>query len=150
MPRPRLTGLPAGAYLGPMASPTSPSATARLIHLVLLGGIALFTIILAVVPPPSPDGQQASLLLYATFAVAAVMFSGAMFLATRLPAAGPEPDRWWQENLSRALVVWSMLEGPALLGGVVYYLTRNLQSLVVTAVGLLLLGLHGPGRLGRG
>lgn len=94
---------------------------------------------------PSP------LFLYAIFGIAALFFAGALVITTRLPREGSQsPDAWWSQNLPRALVIWSMLEGPSLLGAVGYLLTRDFTALIIPAVGLFLFFLHSPARLEQG
>lgn len=127
-------------------SPTSAAGRARLVHLALMASVVIGVVVLQLVPTAGlPDPE---LLLYAVFAVAAVMFAGAMILASRLPReGGGNTDQWWETNLARALVVWIMFESPSLLGAVAGFLTGRPVVLTVPAVGLVLLALHGPERL---
>ena len=59
-------------------------------------------------------------------------------------------DEWWQVNLSRALMVWTLFEGPALFGAAMYLTLGTLTPLLVTVIGLVMLLLHSPTRLSEG
>jgi len=88
--------------------------------------------------------------LYVALAlVSATLFGGAMFTAARLGPIRPghSQDDWWRENLGKAIVVWSLVEAPSLLGLVAYTLTRDFRTLIATFIGLLFFGSYRPGRL---
>jgi hypothetical protein len=128
---------------------SSPSQTARILHLALMASLVLSSVVLSLVPLapslPSP------LFLYAVFAIAAVFFAGALVISTRLPREGSaQRDAWWSQNLPRALVIWSMIEGPSMLGAVAFMLTRDFTALIIPGVGLLLFVILGPNRLEQG
>jgi hypothetical protein len=110
-----------------------------------MGSVIGSSLILAFLP--ASGAAIAPLFLYAVFGVAAVMFAGALLLSSRLPHDTPDLDSWWRDNIGRALLIWVMIEGPALLGAVAYLLSRDLTALLVPAVGLVLLVLLGPGKL---
>jgi hypothetical protein len=135
------------SILPPMTQAT-PAATARLIHLALVGGVVTATVILALVQRVASP-VSASILLYATFGIGATMFAGALLLSARIPREGAarDPDGWWRVNLPQAIVVWALAEGPALLGAVAHFVTGSLLPYTVTGVGLLLLAFLGPARL---
>jgi hypothetical protein len=128
-----------------------PSATARLLHLALISGVVLMTAIFLLLPRPSAPVPN-PILLYATFGIGAVMFAGALVIANQLPrdSATRDADEWWRANLGRAVVVWAMLEGPALLGAVVHFLTGSLLPLLVTGSGIAFFLLTAPERLREG
>ncbi len=126
-----------------------PASTARVLHLALISSLVLSSVVLALVPltpsMPSP------LFLSAVFGIAAVFFAGALVISTRLPREEPaRDDQWWSQNLPRALVIWSMIEGPSMLGAVAFMLTRDLTALIIPGVGLLLFVILGPSRLEQG
>jgi hypothetical protein len=128
---------------------SSPSQTARILHLALMSSLVLSSVVLSLVPltpsMPSP------LFLYAIFGIAAVFFAGAMVISTRLPREGAtRGDPWWGQNLPRALVIWAMLEGPSMLGAVGFMLTRDITALIIPGIGLLLFVILGPSRLEQG
>ena len=50
-------------------------------------------------------------------------------------------------HLGKAVVIWALVEAPALLGLVGYLLTRDFRALVATLAGLLLFGNYRPSRL---
>jgi len=88
--------------------------------------------------------------LYVALAlVSATLFGGAMFTAARLGPIRPggSQDDWWHENLGKAIVVWSLVEAPSLLGLVAYTLTRDFRTLIATFIGLLFFGSYRPSRL---
>jgi hypothetical protein len=127
----------------------TPATTARILHLALMSSLVLSSVVLSLVPLapslPSP------LFLYAIFGIAAVFFAGAMVISTRLPREGASRgDGWWSQNLPRALVIWSMIEGPSMLGAVGFMLTRDITALIIPGVGLLLFVILGPSRLEQG
>lgn len=81
--------------------------------------------------------------------VSATLFGGAVFTAARLGPIRPggSQDDWWHENLGKAIVVWSLVEAPSLLGLVAYSLTRDFRTLIATFIGLLFFGSYRPSRL---
>jgi hypothetical protein len=81
--------------------------------------------------------------------VSAVLFGAAMFRASRLGrvAAGTSQDEWWRANLGKAVVIWALVEAPALLGLVAYTFTHDFRVLIATLTGLLLFGAYRPSRL---
>ena len=88
-------------------------------------------------------------LYIALFLVSAVVFGAAMFTAGRLarPAPGMSQDEWWRINLGKAIVIWALVETPALLGLVAYLLTRDFRALLATLTGLLFFANYRPSRL---
>lgn len=77
-------------------------------------------------------------------------YGAALVLRGRIqpPDGGTPEDAWWTANQTRMLLVWALVEGPMLLGGVVYLLQGDLATLVtVVGAGLLLMILHAPARL---
>ncbi len=67
-----------------------------------------------------------------------------------MSVAGPETDRdaWWRANVQRALVVWALAEGSALVGAALWLLTGDLAVLAgVCGAALAVLALNRPGRL---
>ena len=137
----------------PPNSPVSPAISARIIHAALVLGVLTFWLVgwyigqSAAVPAEAlPDRR----VLYVALAlVSATLFGGAMFTAARLGPIRPggSQDDWWHENLGKAIVVWSMVEAPSLLGLVAYSLTRDFRTLIATFIGLLFFGSYRPSRL---
>ena len=66
----------------------------------------------------------------------ATLFGGAMFTAARLGPIRPggSQDDWWHQNPGKAIVVWSLVEAPSLLGLVAYSLTRDFRTLIATFI----------------
>jgi hypothetical protein len=88
--------------------------------------------------------------LYAgLFLASAALFGGAMFTVHRLqpPTRGASQDDWWRVNLGKAVVIWALVEAPAVLGTVAYVLTRDFRVLLATFAGLLFFGTYRPSRL---
>ena len=137
----------------PPNSPVSPAISARIIHAALVFGVLTFWLVgwyigqsSAVPAGALPDRR----VLYVALAlVSATLFGGAMFTAARLGPIRPggSQDDWWHENLGKAIVIWSLVEAPSLLGLVAYGLTRDFRTLIATFIGLLFFGSYRPSRL---
>jgi hypothetical protein len=137
----------------PPNSPVSPAISARIIHASLVLGVLTFWLVgwyigqSAAVPAEAlPDRR----VLYVALAVvSAALFGGAMFTVARLGPirAGASQEDWWRENLGKAVVIWSLVEAPSLLGLVAYTLTHDFRTLIATFIGLLFFGSYRPSRL---
>ena len=137
----------------PPGAPVSASISARIIHAALVLGIIMFWLVAwylgqtsAVPADALPDRR----VLYVALAlVSAVLFGGAMFTAGRLGPirAGTSQDDWWRANMGKAVLIWSLVEAPSLLGLVAYILTRDFRVLIATFIGLLFFGSYRPSRL---
>ena len=137
----------------PPGAPVSAAISARIIHAALVLGIIMFWLVAwylgqtsAVPADALPDRR----VLYVALAlVSAVLFGGAMFTAGRLGPirAGTSQDDWWRANMGKAVLIWSLVEAPSLLGLVAYILTRDFRVLIATFIGLLFFGSYRPGRL---
>jgi hypothetical protein len=137
----------------PPSAPVSPAISARIIHAALVLGIITFWLVAwylgqtsAVPAEALPDRR----VLYVALAlVSAVLFGGAMFTVGRLGPvrAGTSQDDWWRANMGKAVVIWSLVEAPSLLGLVAYTLTRDFRTLIATFIGLLFFGSYRPSRL---
>jgi hypothetical protein len=141
----------------PPGGPVSPALSARIIHAALVIGVLMFWLVAWYLghSPGVPASVPAEALpdrkvLYVALAlVSAVLFGGAMFTASRLGPirAGASQDDWWRTNLGKAIVIWSLVEAPSLLGVVAYLLTRDFRTLIATFIGLLFFGSYRPSRL---
>lgn len=137
----------------PPNSQVSPTISARIIHAALVLGVLMFWLVgwyigqsSAVPAEALPDRR----VLYVALAlVSATLFGGAMFTASRLGPirSGTSQDDWWRQNLGRAIVIWSLVEAPSVLGLVAYILTRDFRTLLATFIGLLFFGSYRPSRL---
>lgn len=133
--------------------PVSPAISARIIHAALVLGVLTFWLVAwylghtsAVPAEALPDRR----VLYVALAlVSATLFGAAMFTVGRLGhiRAGTSQDDWWRANLGKAIVIWSLVEAPSLLGLVAYTLTRDFRTLLATFIGLLFFGSYRPSRL---
>lgn len=134
-----------------MPAPTR-QATARIVHLALVTGIVLLTVVLAVLPPPAtvePRLQQ--LLVYLAFGFGALGCAASLILASRLPREELRAaEAWWDAHFGEVMIIWVLLDGPAVFGAVAHFLSGSALPLVVTAVALLLFVLQAPRRLRAG
>ena len=137
----------------PPGAPVSPAISARIIHAALVIGVLMFWLVawyLGHSPVAPAEALPDRKVLYVALAlVSAVLFGGAMFTAGRLGPirSGTSQDDWWRANLGRAIVIWSLVEAPSLLGLVAYLLTRDFRTLIATFIGLLFFGSYRPSRL---
>jgi hypothetical protein len=140
----------------PPAAPVSPSIIARIIHASLVLGVMMFWAVAWYVGTkaslPISAVPDRKVLYLGLFLISAVLFGAAMYTAGRLtpPAAGTSQDAWWQTNLTRAVMVWALVEAPALLGTVAYLLTHDFRTLIAPFTGLLLFVNYRPSRLAEG
>jgi hypothetical protein len=137
----------------PPSAPVSPSISARIIHaalvlgVVLFGGVAWYIGSNASIPASAVPDRR---VLYLGLILASgVLFGAAMYTAGTLtaPPSGMSQDDWWRANLGRALVVWALVESPALLGTVAYLLTYDFRTLIAPFTGLLMFVNYRPSRL---
>jgi hypothetical protein len=137
----------------PPSAPVSPAVSARIIHGALVIGVLMFCLVAwylgrsSSVPVYSLRDRR--VLYGALFIVSAILFGAAMFTAGRLgrPGPGTSQDEWWRVNLGKAIVIWALVEAPALLGLIAYMLTRDFRVLIATLTGPLLFGNYRPSRL---
>lgn len=134
-------------------APVSPAINARIVHAALVMGVVLFWLVAWYIgrnqTEPIYSLPDRRVLYIALFLASAVLFGAAMFTAGRLspPTAGESQDTWWQRNLGKAIIVWSLVEAPSILGLVGYFVTHDFRVLLATLAGLLLFGNFRPSRL---
>jgi hypothetical protein len=134
-------------------APVSPAIHARIIHASLVIGVLMFWLVAWYLgrgePVPADALPDRRALYIALFLVSAILFGAAMFTANRLshPTPGTSQDEWWRVNLGKAIVIWALVEAPALLGLVAYTLTHDFRALIATFTGLLFFGNYRPSRL---
>ncbi len=140
----------------PPAAPVSPAISARIIHAALVLGVMLFWTVAWYVgastsmPISAIPNRRA---LYVGLAVvSAILFGAAVYTAGRLtpPRPGVSQDEWWRTNLPRAIGIWALVEAPAILGTVAYFVTHDFRTLIAPFVGLLLFVNYRPSRLAVG
>jgi hypothetical protein len=137
----------------PPSAPVSPAISARIIHAALVSGVMLFCGVAwyigsnASMPVSAVPDRR--VLYLGLILVSAVLFGAAMYKAGTLtpPASGTSQDDWWRANLARAMVVWALVEAPALLGTVAYLLTQDFRTLIAPFTGLLMFVNYRPSRL---
>ena len=137
----------------PPSAPVSPVITARIIHAGLVVGVTLFCAMSWYIGSrtslPISAVPDRRVLYLGLFLVSALLFGAAMYTAGRLtpPTIGTSQDDWWRSNLSRAILVWTLIEAPTLLGTVAYLLTHDFRTLIATFTGLLFFVNYRPSRL---
>jgi hypothetical protein len=140
----------------PPEAPVSPAISAKIIHAALMLGVILFYAVAWYVGTktsmPISAVPDRRVLYVGLFLVSATVFGAAAYSATRLTPAAPgtSQDDWWRANLGRAIVVWSLIEAPTLLGTVAFLLTHDFRSLIATFAGLLFFVNYRPSRLAEG
>jgi hypothetical protein len=141
----------------PQAPFISPTTSARVIHAALVLGIAVFWFLawyvgtselLPVSSLPVSALPDRKVLYVALFLVSGTLFGAAGYTAWRLvpSAVGMSEDEWWRANLGRVIVVWALVEAPAILGTVAYLLTRDFRTLLAPFTGLLFFVNYRPSR----
>jgi hypothetical protein len=137
----------------PPAAPVSPAISARIIHAALVLGVVLFCGVAWFVGSntgvPVSAIPDRRVLYLGLILASAVLFGAAMYTAGRLtpPAPGVSQEDWWRTNLARAIVVWALVESPAILGTVAYLLTYDFRTLIAPFTGLLMFVNYRPSRL---
>lgn len=139
----------------PPTAPVSPAITARIIHAALVLGVVLFWGVAWYVGTntsmPISAIPDRRVLYVGLAAVSAVLFGAAMYTAGRLtPHVGVSQDEWWRTNLARAIGIWALVEAPAILGTIAYFLTHDFRTLLAPFTGLLLFVNYRPSRLAEG
>jgi len=137
----------------PPGGAVSPTISARIVHAALVLGVLTFGLVSWYIGQSSAVPAEAlpdrKVLYVALALVSAVLFGGAMFTVGRLGPvrSGTSQDDWWRTNLGKAIVIWSLVEAPCLLGLVAYTLTHDFRTLIATFIGLLFFGSYRPSRL---
>jgi len=136
-----------------MTSPLTPDArlrTVKIIHGALMAGVIVFLLVTAWVPRATPpaSGGFGRALTYGGLALLA-----AALVVLRLvprpdpaPAPGQTTEQWWGVSQGRLIVMWALMEGAALVNGVVWFVTRERTPLAAAAVSLVVLYVLRPGR----
>lgn len=128
----------------------SPYRVAQTAHLGLVLGVVIIVLTFAIARPTL--GEEPTAELTTAFRIASVALMFVTVVAMRLVRARIEPirsrddrDAWWQVNLPKAIIVWALADGAAMVGSVFWLLTGDYVILaVVTGVALALLVMHRP------
>lgn len=120
--------------------------TTRILYVALMGGLAAFAAVVVVIPPaegPPVDGSGPSLgflriiagVLSASMTIPAILFSGR---AVRRSAGGPglRPAERSQRYVAGKVLVAGLIEGPALIWGIIALLSGDLLHLGGLAFGI--------------
>lgn len=137
-----------------MSNTTAPQITTRtatLLHRALLVGAFIIAVGLSVARSLSEVAPVApvELLRYVTVGVFIIDVAIARWLRSRFPPS-PPADReiaWWEENLSRAIVVWALAEGAVLFAAVIHFVSGDWLALALAGGGLYVLWRDRPARL---
>jgi len=133
------------------ANPRSPSiATARLVVFALMGGVALFTIVAAVVEiDRSEHGSMRTVLLMALAMTGVAALTCAVIVPRAIAArVAPRRDQALAEisagNLpfelmTATLTAAALVEGFGLFGATVFLITRDVLALVAPVLSIMLL-----------
>jgi hypothetical protein len=125
-----------------------PRILAKVLHTALAGGLLIFGGLCLLLERRDRIGLVPWYIAYAPLVLAAVMFAAALIIRGRLlDDVRTDEERWWQDNLSRVLLLWSLFEGPALFGAAIYLATGHPLTLGATAAGFVLLMFNSPDRL---
>lgn len=139
-----------------MTQPTSvptPERTFSLLHIIMVAGVATLVLILAIVRSMVPYDPMTDLVPVLRI-VAGVLLVAAyvvmrVFRADIVPLV-PGGDRraWWRQQGTKALIIWVLAEGAAMIGTVFWFITGDLALLVgVAGVALVLLVMNRPAKL---
>jgi hypothetical protein len=137
----------------PPSAPVSPAISARIIHAALVSGVILFCgaawYIGSNTSMPISAVPNRRVLYLGLILASGVLFGAAMYTAGTLtpPVSEMSQDDWWRANLARAVVIWALVESPALLGTVAYLLTYDFRTLIAPFTGLLMFVNYRPSRL---
>lgn len=137
----------------PPSAPVSPAISARIVHAALFLGVVIFLGVSWFIglnsSAPTTALPDRKALYAALFVVSAALFAAALVVGARIAPVEPgiSQDDWWRANLSRAVIIWALVEAPALLGTVAYLLTKDFRTLIATFMGLLLFMHYRPSRL---
>ena len=134
-----------------MKEPERPGGyvVARMLHAGLAAGLVVFTAACYAFRAGRPPVDTPAFLGWVPLLIGSGIFTGAALLKDRFMGGDGTGD-WWKVNLPRALLLWSLFEGPALFGAAIYLGTGAPQSLAATAVGFALLLWYSPDRLHDG
>lgn len=132
-----------------------PSVPRRLsvVHSALVVGVVVIMLVFGVVRELATFQSAPELLT--VFRIVAFAELAAVVLVARVLWGRVSPLReaanvvqWWSGQAGRLIIVWSLAEGAAMLGGVLWLLTGDRLILVgVTGVALALLVMYRPSRV---
>ena len=135
--------------------PASSAAAARTIYAFLIASTAIvstgaYVVHRTVAPPVAPG---VSPLEYVALLLGLSAVTLVLLIRSRFPVRtdGLPADEWWRANTGRAVLVWALLESPALIGSAALFATGHLAiygALVLLA--LAGLGTFTPSRLEGG
>jgi hypothetical protein len=135
----------------PPSAPPAPRTTLRLIHGALLVAPLFILGALAVLFRGLPPLELLSGALgYVLYAASAAGLAFAVWWRLRIPAraSGRPEAEYWRATLPRAVALWAMAEGVALLGGVVAILAGQAPvTMVVIVIYVGLMVTFAPNRL---
>ena len=124
--------------------PVGPAAAARTIYAFLIASTAIVSIGAYVVHRTlaAPAGGGISPLEYVALLLGLSDLMLVVVIRRGFPVRsdGTPPDEWWRVNTGRAVLVWALLEAPALIGSATLFATGH-QGAYAALVLLALAGL---------
>jgi hypothetical protein len=126
---------------------------ARIIHFAIVGGLVLVFGVFFYLQPLTSTGfpaETARLLRIIGYLTLAASALAALVMRGRIaPPGGDEDiDRWWTEQIPKAIVVWAVAEGGGLVALVIGWIIADMTLFALgAAVALALLFVTRPGRL---
>ncbi len=139
-----------------MASAVGRRQAMRILHLALVAGLfaigAAFGMLFWIGTAPLLPADSAETIAYAIAALAlGPIVIGLVWARPRVPARRPDQpaEEFWEDPNagSRALILWAIWEGSAILGAGGTLLTGSLVPAAAGLMALALLITHGPGHL---
>jgi hypothetical protein len=125
-------------------------------HAALVAAVVVVAGVLAIVAGMTPEAPleslRGTLRLVGALELAVMIVASAAIrrTLTGLPA-GADRDVWWGTQGPKAIVLWALAEGTAMLGVVFWLLTRDVVLFgALVGAGLVALLLTAPGRLEQG
>lgn len=135
----------------PPAAAASPATVARILHASLGAGAVVITAVAWVMRGAFqlPEGTSGAV-AFAAYALAASGLLAGLAFRRLIPERGAsqDADAWWRLQLPKAVAVWAIGEGTALLGAVVLAVGGPpVAALAVVLAGFAVLIATAPGRL---
>ena len=138
---------------GQLVPTVSSVRAARILHLGLMAGLVIVAAVFVYRSRTiGPSFLGAPMVGYVTagFALLNLVVATA-FLLPRIPrrSAAEDPDAYWSRNEVRtaAIIVWALIEGPALIALVGYFLTGGAVPAAVAGLAIVALILARPARI---
>lgn len=138
----------------PVSQTSVPTArTIRVVHLSLVAGLVMFTLVAQFVLRPARAAAEPMLpsLVTVLLALGVAGFVAALVLRRLVPrrGSGEAPDAYWGRASAAAIVSWAPMEFGALLSIFAYSQSGYTPAFAVGVVGMVALFALGPASLER-